>query len=170
MLGTFKRWLGDEAASTAIEFAILLWPFLLVLAGTVELGVKSFIQAELDRALGDTAATLSILASDAYDSQAFVEDTLCSMSGPVLDCNALEIGAVVVAGRLFDYRNLSLSGQWNPGCGGDVIIIELTYPYRDIIIPLAIADIVETEEGKRYRSRTVLRREPVLSGSRACSS
>ncbi|WP_196260769.1 TadE/TadG family type IV pilus assembly protein [Pelagibacterium limicola] len=170
MLTMFHLWLRDKRASVAVEFAILAWPFFLIVAASVELGVKSFIQAELDRVLADTTAALSILASDAYDSRTYVENTICSMSGPVLDCNSLEIGAVVVRGRLFDYRNLSLAGQWNPGCGGDVVLIELTYPYTDIIMPFAVADIVETGEGKRYRSRTVLRREPVLSGNGVCAA
>lgn len=165
-----KSFSSDRRASTAIEFAILAAPFLLVILATVELGIKSFTQAEVDRVLGEVTTYLSITASDSEDSEAFIETTLCAIAGPLLDCSRLEIGSVVVSGRLFDYRDRSLAGEWTLGCGGDVILIELTYPYADLMIPFAIADTVVLADGKHYRSRAVLRREPLLAGAGSCVS
>lgn len=165
MLKTFFR---DGRASTAIEFALLAGPFLAVVLATIELGIKSFTQAEVDRVLGEVTTYLSITASDAEDAKAFIDSTLCGIAGPLLDCSRVDIGSAVVSGRLFDYRDTSLSGQWSLGCGGDVILIELTYPYTDLLFPFAIADIVTAQDGQRYRSRAVLRREPLLAGAGAC--
>lgn len=166
----FRNFLKDGRASTAIEFALLVGPFLLVVLATVELGVKSFTQAEVDRVLGEVTTYLSITASDSKDAKEFIDGTLCGIAGPLLDCNKIDLGSAVVSGRLFDYRNRSLSGAWNLGCGGDVILIELTYPYTDLLFPFAIADIVTVADEKRYRSRSVLRREPLLAGAGACVS
>lgn len=165
-----KNFLQNLRASTAIEFALLAGPFLLVVLATVELGVKSFTQAEVDRVLGEVTTYLSITASDSEDAKDFIDSTLCGIAGPLLDCSRIDVGSVVVSGRLFDYRNRSLSGEWDLGCGGDVILVELTYPYTDLLFPFAIADIVTVADGQRYRSRSVLRREPLLAGAGACVS
>jgi Flp pilus assembly pilin Flp len=164
-----RRFAAQQGGTTAIEFAMLAGPFLLILVATVELGVKSFIQAELDRVLTEVSTNLSLLANDASEARAYVDSTVCGISGPLLDCGQLDFGATRVTGRLFDYRNSSLSGLWNLGCGGDTVLVELTYAYEDIIVPFAVADVVEVSGAKRYRSRAVLRREPILSGAGTCS-
>ncbi|MGP1665066.1 MAG: hypothetical protein ACTS5I_03945, partial [Rhodanobacter sp.] len=144
--------------------------FLVIMLASVELGIKAFIQADLDRVLTEVATNLSVSESDAENSRDYVNAQICAMAGPLIDCHELSIGAKVVSGRLFDYRNQSLSEQWNVGCAADVVIVELTYSYFDIILPFAIADIVEVNGIKRYRSRAVLRREPILAGSHACAA
>lgn len=153
-----------------IEFALLVVPFLLVIIATVELGAKSLIQADLDRVLTEVTTNLSYRSNDAEDAREYIDSVICSTSGPMLDCTAIDIGAVVVSGRLFDYRNQSLSGSWALGCGGDTVLVEMTYAYQDFIVPFAVADVVEVAGAKRYRSRAVIRREPILSGAGSCAS
>ncbi|MBU1304116.1 MAG: pilus assembly protein [Alphaproteobacteria bacterium] len=169
-----SRWepspfLHNAAGATAIEFAILVMPFLVILLASVDLGVNAFIQGDLDRVLEDVTYNLSIKASDATSASKYKEDYLCGILGPLLNCSKLDIGATVVVGRLFDYRNQSLFGLWSLGCGGDTIIVEITYPYQQAIVPFAIADIVEVNGQKSFRSRAVVRREPILTGAGACS-
>lgn len=164
-----KQFLHHTVGATAIEFAILVLPFLLVLLASVDLGVKAFIQGDLDRVLEDVTNNLALKANEATSASKYKDEFLCGILGPLLRCDELDLGATVVVGRLFDYRNKPLSGLWSLGCGGDTVLVELTYPYEQNIAPFAIADIVEVGGQKRFRSRAVLRREPILTGAGACS-
>ncbi|WP_171015741.1 TadE/TadG family type IV pilus assembly protein [Devosia sp. FKR38] len=159
-----------NAGATAVEFALLLLPFLLVLLASTDVGVKAFIQGDLDRVLEEATNNLALKANEASSASKYKEYFLCGALGPLLNCDDLEIGATVVGGRLFDYRNKPLSGLWSLGCGGDTVLVELTYPYEQIIAPFAIADIIEVEGKKRFRSRAVVLREPILTGAGACSN
>lgn len=166
MLGKFVR---ACAGGVAIEFALLVTPFIFLIGGTVELGAKSLLQADLDRVLTEVTADLSSRATAATKPADFIKTAVCGIAGPMLDCNQLDIGATVVTGRLFDYRNRSLAGMWSLGCAGDTVLIEMTYTYQDFIMPFAIADVVEVAGKKRYRARAVIRREPILTGPGACA-
>jgi Flp pilus assembly protein TadG len=167
LLQRFSRATGG---GVAVEFALLVLPFLMVIIAIVELGAKSLIQADLDRVLTEVTSNLSYRSNNAADAREYIDSVICSTSGPLLDCGGIDIGAVVVSGRLFNYRNQSLAGSWTLGCGGDTVLIEMTYAYQDFLIPFAVADVVEVGGQKRYRSRTVIRREPILSGAGACAS
>jgi Flp pilus assembly pilin Flp len=164
-----RRFYRANTGGVAIEFALLVLPFLLVIVATVELGAKSLIQADLDRVLTEVTSNLSYRTNDADDGRAYIEDVVCNISGPLLDCSEIDVGATVVSGRLFDYRDRSLAGLWSLGCGGDTVLIEMTYAYQDFIVPFAVADVVEGVGGKQYRARAVIRREPILTGSGVCA-
>lgn len=164
-----RRFFANQLGATAVEFAILAGPFFLIMFASVELGIKSFIQADLDRVLSEVTSTMSMNDSSAEDAEDYVNERVCAIAGPLINCHQLDVGAVVVTGRLFNYSNSSLSGQWNIGCGGDVVLFEMTYPYTDIMFPFAVADIVQVNGVKRYRSRAVVRREPILAGRSSCT-
>ena len=164
-----RGFIGATAGGVAIEFALLVTPFIFILAGTVELGAKSLLQADLDRVLTEVTAELSFRATTATNSAEFMTATVCGIAGPMLDCDQLDIGATVVIGRLFNYRDQSLAGLWNLGCAGDTVLIEMTYAYQDFIVPFAVADVVTVAGQKRYRARSVIRREPILTGAGACA-
>ncbi len=77
-----KLFFHDWRASTAIEFALLAGPFLLVVLATVEMGVKSFTQAEVDRVLGEVTTYLSITASDSKDAKEFTTARYAASRAP----------------------------------------------------------------------------------------
>lgn len=164
-----RRFFGNERGATAVEFALLVGPFLLIVLASIDLGIKAFIQADLDRLLTELSADVSLAFSDAEDSSEYLATKVCSGASLLLDCDNLAVGATVVEGRLYDYRNASLEGTWNLGCPGDTLILEVTYAYFDIILPFAVADIVTVGDTRRYRSRAVLRREPILAGGSNCA-
>ena len=159
----------ESAGSAAIEFALLILPYLLIVGATIELGVKSLLQSDLDRVLTEVTSVLSSRATATPNARDFIEDTLCDIARPMLDCSQLDIGATVVSGRLLDHRNQSLAGLWNLGCAGDTVLIEVTYSYQDFVLPMAVADVVTVAGEKRYRARSVIRREPILTGAGACA-
>ncbi|MEL6687955.1 MAG: TadE/TadG family type IV pilus assembly protein [Pseudomonadota bacterium] len=155
----------------SIEFAILAVPFLAALFATIELSYKSFVQTALDNNLYTAASQISIIGFD-YDSpKKFVDEYVCTdVASVLLRCEEIEIGVkkIPLSGRLSQYREQSVIGEWDLGCAYDALLIEINYPITDIAHPIAVADIVYRDGQKYYRSRGVVRREPVLSGPGAC--
>lgn len=162
--------LRDEGGSAAIEFSILALPFFLTVFTILFVVYHSLVQSELDRAVGSIATQIAIEASEKPTSTDFLSAAACKQHvGSLLDCSRLKLGATTVVGRLVDYRNKLIGGAtWALGCAGDTVLVELSYPVASFITPVVIADVIESGGEKFYRSRAVIRREPVITGSGSC--
>lgn len=168
VLQTFKN---AQRGSTTVEFAILVIPFLATMFATIELSYKSFVQTALDNNLYVAASQISITGFDQDTPEKFIEEYVCvDLSAVLLRCEDVEIGVkkIPTSGRLSQYRDQSIVGEWDLGCSYDALLVELNYPIKDISHPIAVADIVYRDGKKYYRSRGVVRREPLLTGPGAC--
>ncbi|MDP3527001.1 MAG: hypothetical protein Q8S27_20700, partial [Hoeflea sp.] len=161
-----KNILTSESGSVAVEFSILALPFFLTVFTILFVVYHSLVQSELDRAAGSIASQIAIQANQSPTSADFLSAGTCSQHiGPLLDCGRLSLGATKVTGRLLDYRNKLIGGStWSLGCAGDTVLVELSYPVASFITPVVIADVIEVGEQKVYRSRAVIRREPIITG------
>ncbi|MEO0327972.1 MAG: TadE/TadG family type IV pilus assembly protein [Pseudomonadota bacterium] len=165
-IGQFRN---SECGATAVEFSIVAVPFLLAVFGIIELGMKSMQQTELDANVYAVASKVSTDQFDDADIIQFSNNSLCSdYAFEILDCSKVRIGIAPVVGRMFDYRNQSIVGQWDIGCANDTLIVELHYPVVHILHSFAVADVVMHENAEYFRSRGVVRREPILTGSATC--
>lgn len=164
------RLFQEESGSVAIEFAILALPFMTLLFSIVSIGYHALLQSELDRTATSIALQVSINANKQPTSADFISNAACAKQlGTLVSCTDLRLGATTVVGRMFDYRNVILGNKtWNLGCAGDTVIIELTYPFQQLLTPIVIADIVTDGSKKYYRSRAVIKREPVIVGEGSC--
>jgi Flp pilus assembly pilin Flp len=165
-----SKFKDDENGGVAIEFSILALPFFLLIFATLSLVYHALVQSELDRAITSIAADIALRAPDATTSTVYLSNGACSeFVGPLLDCDQIRLGAGIVAGRLISYKDTVFgSSAWNLGCAGDTVILELTYPYAELITPVVIADLIDQGGQTYYRSRAVVRREPVVTGAAAC--
>ncbi|WP_175616910.1 TadE family protein [Rhizobium sp. RU33A] len=154
----------------AIEFSILAIPFFAMIFAIIEVGYHALIQSELDRATTTIAQHISSFAHAEPTSSDYLAKGPCKdYVGSVLDCTKLRLGATEVEGRMVDFRNMIIgSSVWSLGCAGDTVIIELTYPYTELVSPIVIADVVNDNGGEYYRSRAVIRREPMFAGGSEC--
>lgn len=165
-----ERILKNDSGSVAVEFSILALPFFLTVFTILFVVYHSLVQSELDRAVGSIATQISILASQNPTSTDFLSPAACEQHvGTLLNCSRLRLGATKVSGRLSDYRNNLLGGStWSLGCAGDTVLVELSYPVQSFVTPVVIADVIEAGDQKYYRSRAVIRREPIITGSGSC--
>ncbi len=163
------RYLKDNKGATALEFAILAVPLLMGLFAIIELSYKGIIQNELDNKLYVVSSEIGINNFTSDNASEFMRDEFCPDIGTTfMKCDEIEIGVRVLPGRPYLYRNDTVIGQWDLGCTSDVIMIELNYPVTNLVHPIAIADITTRSNEKYYRSRSVIRREPLLSGGSSC--
>jgi Flp pilus assembly pilin Flp len=165
----FSRFLRQASGSTAIEFALLVLPFLLCVFAMLEVGYKALVQAELDRMLTDVMSDIALRSVGEATAANYVNGVICArFPSSLITCSEVLLGAQKVDGRLINYRSQTIGGRWSPGCGGDTVLVELTYPLINITNPIVIADIVTIDGKDYYRSRGIVRREPVFSDGASC--
>lgn len=163
-----KQFIGADRGVAAIDFAIVSIPFFFAIVAIMELSVKSLMQAQLDHQMFDAAMTLS-REDDAGISKAdYQTNVICGhVVSPMLRCEDILIGAAAfpIDVRFYPVRNDIFVDQWDTGCGGSSVIVELLYPVNHILMPFAVADTVNYNGADYYRSRGVIRREPLLVGT-----
>ncbi len=165
----FFDFIKNRSGATAIEFAIVAGPFFAGLFGIIELSYKSILQSELDNKLYAVASDIGVNNFTAETSTEFMVNQFCPEIGTAfLKCSDVELGVETISDHFYTYRNQTMIGKWNLGCANDPIIVELSYPVANFMHPFAIGDIVERSGKQYYRSRAVIRREPLLSGSSTC--
>ena len=135
----------------------------------IELSYKSYLQTELDEKMVDMAAIIGVNNFDSENVQDFTTEQFCRFVGTTfLNCEDMEIGVQWILDDPFEHRNSSIIGQFDLGCPDDLLVLELNYPVSNILHPIAIADIIERDGQNYYRSRAVIRREPLLDGLGGC--
>lgn len=166
-----KRFRTDRSGSVAMEFGILAVPFFVMLFGILELSYKNMVQTELDNKLYYLASDIAKMGFDQEESADFLTEHLCDQTGTLFtQCDKLEIGVRVIStdSRLYQYRETSVIGQWDLGCAYDTLLVELNYPVENYLHPIVVADIIYRGEEKFYRSRGIIRREPLLANGATC--
>lgn len=154
-----------------MEFAMLAPILIAGIMSIIELSYKTILQSELDNKMYLVTANLSINDFDATDPVEYMRDEFCPNIGTnFMNCSKVEIGVRNITGsvRLHTYRNISVIGEWTLGCTNDTLIVEMNYPADNIIHPIIIGDVIERNGERYYRSRGIIRREPLLSGGSTC--
>lgn len=164
-----RRYARDELGATALEFSILAIPLFVGIFSIIEMGYKSMLQSELDDRVYAISSYIGINAVDYDDSAEFMREFVCPEIGSTfLRCEDITFGALVMTERFYKYRSRAVAGTWDIGCPGEPLLIELTYPAKNVTSPINLVDIVDRDGGKVFRSRTVITREPMLSGGGSC--
>lgn len=168
-MNIWSKFVKNVCGTSAVEFSLVVLPFLMLMVGILELGYKSIQQSELDAAVYEISSRIAKTQYEAADADEFSQNRLCAEFGfSVLDCSQVNLGVLAVSGSMAPFRNTSIVGSWDQGCADDTLIIELHYPVTHLMHPFAIADVIEVSGTDFYRARGIVRREPVLSGTGVC--
>ena len=159
----------EEEGASAVEFALVAPVFFLMLIATMELALKTMMQAELDNVMFQTIMQLSIEEDFNVSKPVYRENVVCARNIALLDCNQIQFGATAVGSNTNPSSNgffsRSFVNDWETGCGGSNVILEFVYPMPNILLNFGIVDVVTFNGEPHMRSRGVARREPVLNGS-----
>lgn len=147
----FLRWQADQSGFTAVEFAIVAMPFVLLLFGTLSVCLFYFTNFTLENAVW--AASRSIRTGQfqqgvgSYSGIASAEDrkkafkqALCAKAPSYIDCNKVIVlvqsntggfGSITqpicaVDGTMIDKS----TAQFNPGGASSVVLITACYPWE----------------------------------------
>lgn len=133
LAGRLRRWRGDESGATAIEFAIVALPFLMLLFGIMSVSLFYFTNFTLENAAWQASRAVRTgqlqQSTGAYAGTVTADDRkkafkkeLCKKTPSFLDC---ENRAVIIV-----QSNASFGGISQPSCATNgVLVNEQTAPF-----------------------------------------
>ncbi len=135
-----SHWKRNEKGSTAIEFSMLAMPFIMILVGTMEIGLMFASNSVLDGATGAAARMIRTgqLQQSGGDPRDIFVDKLCEKSSVLLDCSRFQV-EVVEMDRFADYNSYAAefdedgnpqSRGFTPGGVNSVNLIRVFYRYN----------------------------------------
>lgn len=146
----FDGFSSDRRGTTAIEFGLIMVPFLGLLLGIFQIGILFFTSEGLDGAVEDAARNIytgQAQAANITTADAFRTTYLCPASGPRLlpsfiDCTKLIIDvrtatSFASADTALDFYKTASTNQFCPGPPGSTVIVRVAYP-MPVIIPIII--------------------------------
>lgn len=167
MIKFFKKWCRKNSGTTAIEFSLLLMPFLMLSFGIIELAVMYTAANVLEGATGSAARLIrtgELQQSGSVDPEADFRAAMCEFATAVVDCADVVIEVSVL--NSFEeytppvYLNGNLvSGGFDAGASGDRVLIRAAYRY-EMLTPM-IGSLLTGGTGSRlFVSTVVMQTEP----------
>jgi Flp pilus assembly protein TadG len=144
--GTARRLRRDRAGATAVEFGLLVLPFMLTMLGVFELGYTFFMMSALDSAARSSARAVmtGAVSTSGMTAGTFRSSVVCPKLPSNFDCGSLFINVTVVPSGTnptgyYSYVNgaqsallvptlNSAANSFCPGSGGQYVVVQLLYP------------------------------------------
>lgn len=171
----FARWrpiravLRNKEGTTAIEFGFVAVPFLLLLFGTIEVGLAFFANQVLSNAVLDAARTIRTGQAHAqgFDAGKFKEAMLGRLSGfPItsdrltIDVERIDNFAGYSSKPLIKDGDVTTDIGYNHGEAGEIIIVRALYRWP-MISSMMKTNYGDLSSGDRLLiATTVFRNEP----------
>lgn len=166
-----RNFARHEAGSTAVEFALIVPVFLLLIMAVMQMGLVLFAGQHLENA----TATLGRLvrtgqAQGMNLTQATFREALCDEMEPFLKCESdnlyvdvqtlPDFGAVPLNLPINASGELDGSGAFQPGNAGQIVVVRTFYRYP-VWIPMIGKSLSNIGDGMRLlSSAAVFRNEP----------
>jgi len=166
-LGGFGR---NASGASALEFAILAGPFLLLLLGVLAVGLVFVANMTLENAVAQGARLIRTgeAQGEGFDAGSFKTEVCKYLTGPV-SCAGLKLdvrsfssfGSTDLTNPLDGSGNLKSEFNYAPGVGGEVVVIRAFYEWGLLAaLPQAIR-LSNMPNGNRLLIATVaFRNEP----------
>lgn len=167
MFKFFKSWSKRKDGATAIEFSLLVMPYMLISLGIMEISLM-FASASILEGATDSASRLirtGNIQQSGADPETLFRDKMCEFAIILIECEDLQVEVSVLqdygdySGATFDGDgNLSSSG-FDPGGSNDKVLIRVAYRY-EMITPL-VGPLLNGPGGSTlFISTIVLQTEP----------
>ncbi len=165
----FKRWFGEKEGATAVEFALVGFPFIMMTVGIVELALMFTAQSVLHES-AFTAARL-VRTGQLQQSAGGQEDTfrnaVCDFARALIPCNEIQFQVQQVPSfgdaddmpPQFDSDGNLLDTGFDPGGANDVVLIRVAYNYP-IRTPLMMPLLANNGFKRSLFTTIVLQTEP----------
>lgn len=173
MIGAIRRYWTRKDGTTAVEFAFLCIPYLILTVGIIEIAIM-FASASLLEGATSAAARMvrtgqiQQTTTDVGQQEDLFRQELCNFAVVLLDCNNVFLEVVNMGGfsnygdfaMEFDVDGNPLSRGFSVGGVNDVILIRTAYRYS-LMTPMISSLLGEAGTGTRlFVSTIVLQTEP----------
>lgn len=165
------RYLSDRAGVTAIEFAIVALPFLLIVLGTMEMGLAFFVNRLLDNAVLETARMVRTgqAQQSGFSVTDFKNDVCTHLPAFLCDTNKIIVDVTTYDSfsdldsmeSLFDENGeLKTEFNYDIGCASSIVVVRVIYRWP-MFTALLHFDGGDTGNSERLLySTAVFRNEP----------
>jgi Flp pilus assembly protein TadG len=170
MLKLFRKFWKREEGTTAIEFSLLLMPYLLLSLGIIELSLM-FASASLLEGATDSAARMirtgQLQQSGSSDPEGDFRAAMCNYATVLINCNDVTIEAMTMNSYgdfdsyapVYDTDGNMISQGFDAGGSNDRVIIRAAYRY-EMVTPLVGPLLNGPDGGTLFVSTIVLQTEP----------
>lgn len=177
-----RRWRRDENGATAIEFALLAVPFMLMVVGIIEMSLMFLAGSLLEGAVSDasrlvrTGQLQTMGGGEESQKEAFL-DAVCDHAGMMLNCSNFQYQVMKIDsfnddiaprfdedGELIDKNKFDLD-QISAGC---IAVVRVLY-YYPLLTPLFTTVFANGPNNTRMLiSTTAFETEPYSAGAPSC--
>ena len=137
--GLFKRLRRSEKGTTAIEFAMIALPFMMLLFGIITVGLYFFVTFTLENATEQAARLIRTgqVQTNGMSAAAF-KNEVCALAPPFVDCtNKLRVDVksaatpALAAAQVLNGSNLKSDGEmgWAPGTCNSYVQVTVFYEW-----------------------------------------
>lgn len=170
MLGKcYRKWVRKEDGVTAVEFSLLLAPYMMLTLGILEISLMFLSASLLEGATNDAARLIRTgqLQESNQAPETVFRDALCSYRMVFVDCNDITIEVQEMASfndfsgmaPQFDGDGNLISGGVTPGGSNDRVLIRTAYRYN-MMTPIVGGLLSGGSGSKLFLSTIVLQSEP----------
>lgn len=169
-LGRLRRFRHHKGGATAVEFGIIALPFFALLFALIEIGLVFFANFTLENAVDHAARMIRTgqAQQQGFDASRF-KDEVCSRVYGLLACaDGLKVdvrkfdqfSSVSVPPPLDGDGNLQDNFEFEPGNGGDIVIVRAFYEFG-LLANIPGAGLGNMANGNRLLSASAaFRNEP----------
>jgi Flp pilus assembly protein TadG len=135
-----RRFWSNHSGASALEFALVSFPFILLVLAVLEVGVVYFANFMLENAVAQGARLIRTGQAQAqnFDAAKFKTEVCKNLSAPI-DCAGLALdvrhfsnfsnAGSDLTNPLDSNGNLNTSFTYDPGGGGDVVVVRGFYEW-----------------------------------------
>ncbi len=171
-LASLRRFARDQGGSSAVEFALILVPFLALMFGIMQTALVFFADQTLETAVADSARL--ILTGQAQNqglNATTFKNAVCARVYGLFNCQSgiyvnvqtySTFGSITYTPPLDSHGNLDTSGfGYNPGGPGDIVVVQLYYQWPIYFTLMDFSSLSNMAGGNRLLVATAaFRNEP----------
>jgi Flp pilus assembly protein TadG len=168
--GTARRLIKQQDGAAAVEFAMVVAPFLALVFAIMETAVVFFAGQALETAVADSARLIMTGQAQTQGmSQATFKNAVCAKIYGLFDCqNGVSVdvktftsfGGVSMPSPVDAQGNFQSNFSYQPGGPGDIVVVRLFYQYP-VYVSLLGFSLSNVSGGKRLLAATAaFRNEP----------
>ena len=165
------RWVKNEDGVTAIEFSLLIWPYILLTLGIIEISLMYASASMLESATSSAARQLRTgqiqeASNDPATQEAAFRAAICDHAIILMDCNEIQIEVTQLAG-FADYANNgaqfdadgNLVEAFTPGGSSQENLVRTAYRY-EMMTPIVGPLLSDATGSRLFMSTIVMQNEP----------
>lgn len=164
---TFLCWKKKEDGSSAMEFSILVVPYIMIVMGIIELSLMYTSASLLEGATSSAARLIRTgqIQQGAGDPETVFRDALCDYATVLVDCNEMMIEVIPMdsytdfAGPTFDVDGNFVPQGFDAGGSNQRVLIRVAFEYS-MMTPMIGPIMNGPDGGTLFISTIVMQSEP----------